>query len=104
MAWALLFAAGLFDKPALARWMASNHEPTPEAFAAAAEKTADVIVARSQNEPLGVSVLEAIYTGCFPVLTALGSFPTVLPPEHHDLLYDGSLEARSLCDQRKHVQ
>jgi glycosyltransferase involved in cell wall biosynthesis len=56
-------------------------------------RRADVIVACSQNEPLGVSLLEGLYMGCWPILPALGSFPTLLPLEHHDLFYDGSRAA-----------
>jgi len=63
-----------------------------EAYAQALRQ-ADVMVACSLNEPLGVSMLEAIYMGCLPVLPRRGSFPVLLPPEHHDLLYDGSREA-----------
>ncbi len=55
-------------------------------------RKADVMVACSKNEPLGVSMIEAIYMGCLPLLPARGSFPTLLPSEHHDLLYDGSVE------------
>ncbi len=55
-------------------------------------RKADVMVACSKNEPLGVSMLEAIYMGCLPLMPARGSFPTMLPAEHHDLLYDGSVE------------
>ncbi|NJL92556.1 MAG: DUF3524 domain-containing protein [Anaerolineae bacterium] len=60
-------------------------------------RRADVIVAPAQNEPLGVSVLEALYMGCFPVLPARGSFPWLLPPEQHDLLYDGSQAGLLAC-------
>jgi len=55
-------------------------------------RRADVMVACSLNEPLGVSMLEAMYMGCLPILPNRGSFPVILPPEHHDLLYDGSRE------------
>lgn len=61
-------------------------EPYVEAL-----RKADVMVACSKNEPLGVSMLEAIYMGCLPLLPARGSFPTLLP-DHPDLLYDGTVE------------
>lgn len=57
---------------------------------AAALRRADVMVACSLNEPLGVSMLEALYMGCFPLLPKRGSFPIMLPQQHHDLLYDGT--------------
>lgn len=64
---------------------------TGESYAEALRK-ADMMVACSKNEPLGVSMLEAIYMGCLPLMPAQGSFPVILPSEHHDLLYDGSIE------------
>ncbi|MFP4321049.1 MAG: DUF3524 domain-containing protein [Anaerolineales bacterium] len=63
-----------------------------EAYAEALRQ-ADVMVACSLNEPLGVSMLEAIYVGCLPVLPRRGSFPVMLPPQAQDLLYDGTREA-----------
>lgn len=71
-----------------------------EAYADALQ-VSDVIVACSENEPLGVSVLEALYMGCFPVLRGQGSFPLLIPPDHHDVLYQGG--AAALTERLRHL-
>lgn len=57
-------------------------------------RQSDICVIASLNEPLGVSLIEAMYMGCFPVLPNRGSFPYILPAEHHDLLYEDDLVGR----------
>jgi glycosyltransferase involved in cell wall biosynthesis len=50
---------------------------------------ADIVLSTAIHEFFGVSVVEAIYRGCLPVLPRRLSYPELLPPELHErCLYD----------------
>jgi glycosyltransferase involved in cell wall biosynthesis len=50
---------------------------------------ADGVVSTALHEFFGISVVEAIYCGCFPVLPRRLAYPEVLPASHHEAcLYD----------------
>lgn len=50
---------------------------------------ADIVVSTAVQEFFGVSVAEAIFCNCYPILPRRLNYPNLLPPEHHDLhLYD----------------
>ena len=50
---------------------------------------ADIVVSTAIQEFFGISVIEAMYCGCVPILPNRLSYPEILPPEHHDAcLYD----------------
>jgi glycosyltransferase involved in cell wall biosynthesis len=55
----------------------------------------DVVVGTAIHEFFGVAVVEAIYSGCFPVLPDRLSFPELIPQVHHDIClyrdFDGLL-------------
>ena len=53
-------------------------------------RSAHVVVSTAHQEFFGISVVEAIYAGAFPVLPDRLSYPELLPAEHHQAcLYDG---------------
>lgn len=43
---------------------------------------ADVVVSTAYQEFFGISVVEAMYCGCYPVLPNRLSYPQFIPPEH----------------------
>jgi glycosyltransferase involved in cell wall biosynthesis len=50
---------------------------------------ADIVVSTAIQEFFGISVTEAMYCGCAPILPRRLSYPELLPPEHHaTCLYD----------------
>jgi glycosyltransferase involved in cell wall biosynthesis len=44
----------------------------------------DIVVSTAIQEFFGISVIEALYCGCVPVLPRRLSYPELLPAEHHD--------------------
>jgi glycosyltransferase involved in cell wall biosynthesis len=52
-------------------------------------RRADIVVSTAIQEFFGISVIEAMYCGCVPILPHRLSYPEILPPEHHAVcLYD----------------
>jgi glycosyltransferase involved in cell wall biosynthesis len=63
----------------------------------------DIVVSTAIQEFFGISVIEALYCGCVPVLPRRLSYPDLLPAEHHDTcLYadDGALAGRLAATMR----
>jgi glycosyltransferase involved in cell wall biosynthesis len=47
-------------------------------------RQSDIVVSTAIHEFFGISVVEAVYAGCFPVLPRRLSYPEILPDEVHD--------------------
>ncbi|NDJ77101.1 MAG: DUF3524 domain-containing protein [Chloroflexi bacterium] len=59
---------------------------------------ADIVISTSNQDFFGISVVEAIYCGCWPILPDRLNFPALVPEGYHrDMLYrsDGGLLRRS---------
>jgi glycosyltransferase involved in cell wall biosynthesis len=54
---------------------------------------ADVVVSTARHEFFGVSVVEAMFLGCLPVLPNALSYPEIIPPHLHPLFLYGQDEA-----------
>lgn len=59
---------------------------------AALLREADVVVSTAIHEFFGVSIVEAIYCGCFPVLPARLTYPELLPETHHEMCLYGDFK------------
>jgi glycosyltransferase involved in cell wall biosynthesis len=56
---------------------------------AALLRQSSIVVSTAIHEFFGVAVVEAIYSGCFPVLPHRLTYPEIVPPSHHGhCLYD----------------
>ncbi len=53
----------------------------------------DVVLSTASHEFFGISVLEAVYAGCVPLLPARLSYPELIPPHlHEECLYNSKEE------------
>ena len=78
------------------RVLAWGYAPDPAAYRAMLWRS-DIVVSTAIQEFFGISVIEALYCGCVPVLPRRLSYPELLPHEHHDAcLYD---DAGALADR-----
>jgi glycosyltransferase involved in cell wall biosynthesis len=78
------------------RVLAWGYAPDQEAYRAML-RLSDIVVSTAIQEFFGISVIEALYCGCVPVLPRRLSYPELLPVEHHAAcLYadDGALADR----------
>lgn len=63
---------------------------------------ADIVVSTTRHEFFGISMLEAIYAGAFPLLPKAFTYPEMLPDSLHDsCLYEGEDQFRSML--RAHI-
>lgn len=44
---------------------------------------ADVVVSTARQDFFGISVVEAVYCGCWPILVNRLNYPALIPPAHH---------------------
>jgi glycosyltransferase involved in cell wall biosynthesis len=71
------------------RTLAWGYAPDQASYSAMLHQ-ADLVVSSAIQEFFGISVIEAMYCGCVPILPRRLSYPDLLPPEHHAAcLYDG---------------
>jgi glycosyltransferase involved in cell wall biosynthesis len=62
---------------------------------------ADIVVSTAAQEFFGISMIEALYCGCIPVLPRRLTYPDLLPAAHHaDCLYTSPAE---LVERLQHV-
>ena len=70
------------------RVLAWGYAPDLAAYRAMLRQS-DIVVSTAIQEFFGISVIEALYCGCVPVLPRRLSYPDLLPTEHHAAcLYD----------------
>jgi glycosyltransferase involved in cell wall biosynthesis len=84
------------------RVLAWGYAPDLAAYRAMLRQS-DIVVSTAIQEFFGISVIEALYCGCVPVLPRRLSYPDLLPPDHHDAcLYDddGALPDRLAATMR----
>jgi glycosyltransferase involved in cell wall biosynthesis len=56
---------------------------------AALLRQSNIVVSTAIHEFFGIAIVEAIYSGCFPVLPRRLTYPETVPPSHHqDCLYE----------------
>jgi glycosyltransferase involved in cell wall biosynthesis len=77
------------------RVLAWGYAPDLAAYCAMLRQS-DIVVSTAIQEFFGISVIEALYCGCVPVLPRRLSYPELLPAEHHDCLY---ADDKALADQ-----
>jgi len=74
------------------RTLSWGYAPDTEAYRALLRR-ADIVVSTAIQEFFGISVIEAMYCGCVPILPRRLSYPEILPPEHHAVcLYSGQAD------------
>ncbi len=64
------------------RVLAWGYAPNLAAYRAMLRQS-DIVVSTAIQEFFGISVIEALYSGCVPVLPRRLSYPELLPAEHH---------------------
>ncbi len=64
------------------RVLAWGYAPDLAAYRAMLRQS-DIVVSTAIQEFFGISVIEALYSGCVPVLPRRLSYPDLLPAEHH---------------------
>ena len=56
-------------------------------------KKGEIVISTAQQENFGISTVEAVYFGCFPILPHRLSYPEIIPEQFHgDVLYKDNME------------
>jgi glycosyltransferase involved in cell wall biosynthesis len=59
-----------------------------------------IVISTAIQENFGISVLEAVYSGCLPLLPRRLVYPELIPPEYHDcVLYDSPEDLFRKCSR-----
>lgn len=62
---------------------------------------ADIVVSTAQQDFFGISVVEAIYCGSYPLLVNRLNYPYLIPPEYHaDMLFSNDDELYYVLKQQ----